>query len=72
VPGHGAPGGRGELIEYRDMLVAVRDNVARLKSEGRPVEEVVASKPAAAYDDKWGEGVIDPIFFTEIVYASLP
>lgn len=54
------------------MLVAVRDNVARLKSEGRPVEEVVASKPAAAYDDKWGEGVIDPIFFTEIVYASLP
>jgi glyoxylase-like metal-dependent hydrolase (beta-lactamase superfamily II) len=72
VPGHGAPGGRAELIEYRDMLVEVRDNVARLKNDGRSLEEVIASKPTAPYDDKWGKGVIDPAFFTEIVYSSLP
>ena len=32
----------------------------------------IASRPTAPYDDKWGKGVIDPAFFTEIFYASLP
>jgi len=72
IPGHGAPGGRAELIEYHDMLVTVRDNVARMKSEGRSLAEVIASKPTAPYDDKWGKGVITPGFFTQIVYSSLP
>lgn len=33
---------------------------------------MIASRPTAPYDDKWGKGVIDPAFFTKIFYASLP
>jgi len=72
VPGHGAPGNRSDLVEFRAMLVAVRDRVGQLKSEGRSLDETIAAKPTAQYDEKWGKGVIDSAFFTRIVYASLP
>lgn len=71
VPGHGPVGDRAQLIEFRDMLVAIRDNVASLKKQGKSLEEVIAAKPTAAFDAKWGGFVIDPAFFTRLVYASL-
>ena len=52
------------------MLAAIRDNIARLKSAGKTRDETVAAKPTAAFDAKWGQFVIDPAFFTRIVYAS--
>ena len=71
VPGHGPLGGRAELIEYRDMLVGVRDRVAALKRKGMSRSDVVAAKPTADYDAKWGSFVIDPEFFTRLVYDGL-
>jgi glyoxylase-like metal-dependent hydrolase (beta-lactamase superfamily II) len=71
VPGHGPVSGRAQLIEYRDMLVGIRDNVAALKKQGKSLGEVIAAKPTAAYDTKWGSFVIDPAFFTRLVYNSL-
>ena len=71
VPGHGPVGNRVQLVEYRDMLVAIRDNVSRLKKEGKSIEEVVAAKPSASYDAKWGGYVIDGAFFTRLVYAGV-
>jgi glyoxylase-like metal-dependent hydrolase (beta-lactamase superfamily II) len=70
VPGHGPVGGRQQLIEYHDMLVAVRKNVSTLKQQGKSLDEVIAAKPTAAYDDKWGRYVIDPAFFTRLVYRG--
>ncbi len=72
IPGHGQPvSNRSELQAYRDMLVAIRDNVAALKRQGRPIEEIVAAKPTAAYDAKWGRFVIGPDFFTRLVYEGV-
>lgn len=71
VPGHGPVGDRAQLAEFRDMLVAVRANVARLKREGRSLDEVVAARPTAAFDAKWGRFVIDGDLFTRLVYAGV-
>ena len=70
VPGHGPVGNRAQLIEFRNMLVGIRDNVARLKKQGKSLNEVIAAKPSSAYDAKWGNFVIDPAFFTRLVYAD--
>ena len=70
VPGHGLAGNRAQLVEFRDMLVNIRDKVARLKKQGKSIEEV-AAKPTAEFDAKWGGFVIDPAFFTRLVYAGL-
>lgn len=71
VPGHGAAAGRAELVEFRDMLIGIRQNVARLKRAGKTVEQVIAAKPSAAYDQKWGGFVINPAFFTRLVYRGV-
>jgi glyoxylase-like metal-dependent hydrolase (beta-lactamase superfamily II) len=71
VSGHGPVGNRAQLVEFRDMLAAVRENVARLKKQGKSLKEVIAARPTAAYDAKWGNFVIDPAFFTRLVYAGL-
>jgi glyoxylase-like metal-dependent hydrolase (beta-lactamase superfamily II) len=72
IPGHGKPvSNKAELKEFRDMLVVSRDNVARLKREGRSPDEAVAARPTAAFDAKWGQFVIDPGFFTRLVYEGV-
>jgi glyoxylase-like metal-dependent hydrolase (beta-lactamase superfamily II) len=72
IPGHGKPvSNKAELQEFRDMLVAIRDNVANLKKQGRTRDETVAAKPTAAFDAKWGQFVIDPGFFTRLVYEGV-
>lgn len=71
IPGHGPAGDKTGLIEFRDMLVTIRDRVATLKKQGKTLEEVVATKPTAAYDAKWGGFVIDGKTFTSLVYAGV-
>ena len=71
VPGHGPVGNRAQLVEFRDMLATIRDNVAALKKQGKSLDQIIAAKPTAAFDAKFGGFVIDPAFFTRLVYAGL-
>jgi glyoxylase-like metal-dependent hydrolase (beta-lactamase superfamily II) len=72
IPGHGKPvSNRAELQEWRDMLVAIRDNVAKFKKKGMSRDETVAAKPTAAFDAQYGKFVIDPGFFTRLVYQGV-
>ncbi|QAU44401.1 MBL fold metallo-hydrolase [Bradyrhizobium guangzhouense] len=72
ITGHGRPiSNRAELQEWRDMLVAIRDAVAKLKKKGMSQDEVVAAKPTAAYDERYGQFLIDPGFFTRLVYHGV-
>jgi glyoxylase-like metal-dependent hydrolase (beta-lactamase superfamily II) len=72
IPGHGKPvSNKAELQEFRDMLAAIRDNVTKLKKQGRTRDETVGAKPTAAFDAKWGQFVIDPGFFTKLVYQGV-
>lgn len=71
VPGHGAVGTRAQLVEFRDMLVTVRNNVAALKQQGKSIEEILAAKPTASFDAKWGNFVFNGDQFTRMVYAGL-
>jgi glyoxylase-like metal-dependent hydrolase (beta-lactamase superfamily II) len=71
VPGHGLPGDKSQLREYRDMLVAVRNKVAALKKQGRSLDETVAAKPTATFDARWGNFLITPTAFTGLVYMGV-
>jgi glyoxylase-like metal-dependent hydrolase (beta-lactamase superfamily II) len=72
IPGHGKPvSNKAELQEFRDMLAAIRDNVAKLKKAGKTRDETVAAKPTEAFDAKWGQFVIDPGFFTRLIYEGV-
>jgi len=71
IPGHGPPATRADLAEYRTMLQTIRDNVARLKKQGKDRDAVIAAKPSSQFDAKWGQFLIDPAFFTRLVYDGL-
>ena len=72
IPGHGKPvSNKSELKDFRDMLVDIRNKVAVLKKAGRTLEETVAANPTAAHDAKWGQFVIDPPFFTKLVFEGV-
>ena len=71
VPGHGPLGDRAQLVAFRDMLVDVRRKVATLKAQGKSLNQVVAAKPTAVYDAKWGGSVISGPLFTELVYRGV-
>jgi glyoxylase-like metal-dependent hydrolase (beta-lactamase superfamily II) len=72
IPGHGKPvSNKSELKAFRDMLADIRDKVAALKKAGRTLPETVDAKPTADHDGKWGQFVIDPAFFTKLVYEGV-
>lgn len=73
IPGHGPLSTRADLMAYRHMLSGVRDAVATLVAAGKSLEEVVAAKPTAPWDEKWSREYrfAQPDIFTGIVYDSL-
>ena len=76
IPGHNLPGhaspvsNKAELMTFRDMLIAIRENVGKLRRQGRSLDEVVAAKPTSAFDAKWGQFLITPALFTRLVYEG--
>jgi cyclase len=72
VPGHGPVGGKAMLREYRVMLAEARERIARLKAAGKSEEEVVAARPTADYDAKFGVNERAIGNFLRVVYRSLP
>ncbi len=71
IPGHGPVGRRPDVIAFRDMLVTVRESVAKLKKQGRTLEQTVAAKPTSAFDAKWGQFLVNPASFVAVVYAGV-
>ena len=71
IPGHGAVGGKADLTLFRDVLIEAREKVARLKKQGRTVEEVISAKPTAPYDAEWGQGFQSPKSFLGWVYQGV-
>jgi glyoxylase-like metal-dependent hydrolase (beta-lactamase superfamily II) len=71
VPGHGPLGDLKSLTTYRDMLVTVRDRIAKLKKSGQTLKEVLAASPTKDLDATWGKGFMQPNDFLAIVYNTL-
>ena len=71
IPGHGAVARKADLALFRDVLVEAREKVAKLKKQGRTLEEVVAAKPTAQYDAEWGQGFQNPKSFLGWVYQGV-
>ena len=71
IPGHGPLGNKAQLKEYRDMLATVHERMKRLIQEGKSIDEIIAAKPTADLDPKWGEGFLKPDVWVRIVYSVM-
>jgi cyclase len=73
VPGHGRLADEHDLLEYRDMVVVIRDRVEKMIGKGMTLDQVRAARPAAEYEPRWGaeKGDWTTSMFVEAVYTSL-
>jgi len=71
IPGHGDVANKAQLAFYYDLLTSTREKVTAMKKQGKFLAEVVAAKPTAAYDEKWGGGFMSPRMFTGLVYQGV-
>ncbi|WP_288879925.1 MBL fold metallo-hydrolase [Pedobacter panaciterrae] len=71
IPGHGPIADKSTLLEFQEMMTTVREKVASLKKQGMSLEDVIAAKPTAAYDEKYGGFVIKGNVFAYLVYKGV-
>jgi glyoxylase-like metal-dependent hydrolase (beta-lactamase superfamily II) len=73
VPGHGYLSDEHEVLEYRDMVVIVRDRVKAMVDAGATLQQVKAARVTADYDTQYGAntGAWTTEMFVEAVYNSL-
>jgi glyoxylase-like metal-dependent hydrolase (beta-lactamase superfamily II) len=71
IPGHGPVTDRAGLQEWRDMLVTIRDLVAKQVQQGKTLEQVLAAKPTEKWDAKWGQQFIKPEVLVSTLYREL-
>ena len=70
IPGHGPLSDRAGVEQYKNMMVTVRERIAKLIKEGKTIEEVLAAKPTADFDEARGLG-LPAEMFVKIVYSGL-
>ena len=67
VPGHGEVSTRADVMEFRDMVMTVKDRVAALIANGASYDEVAAAGTTSEWENRLG----DPERFLTAVYAEL-
>jgi hypothetical protein len=73
VPGHGRLCELGDVINYREMTIIIRDRIQDMVKKGMTLEQVKAAKPTFDYDPLYGTstGLWTTDMFVEAVYKSL-
>jgi glyoxylase-like metal-dependent hydrolase (beta-lactamase superfamily II) len=67
IPGHGPVSDYQGLADYVTMLRTIRDRIASLIATGASLEQVIAARPTAEWDEQRG----DPARLIDRAYASL-
>jgi cyclase len=73
IPGHGRVAEQMEVVDYRDMVVVIRDVVADLVKQGKTLAQVKAARPALPYETRYGAktGTWTTDAFVEAIYNDL-
>jgi cyclase len=67
IPGHGRVSDEADVLEYRDMIVIIRDRIADMVKRGLTLDQIKAAKPSLDYDGRYG----DPAAFIDAVYRDV-
>jgi cyclase len=73
LPGHGRVYDQSDAVEYRDMIVTIRDIVRNMIQHGMSLEQIQAASPARPWARQYGSdsGPWTTNHFVEAVYKSL-
>ena len=73
IPGHGRVSNLGDVLNYREMVLVVRDRLQHMIRQGMTLEQIKAAEPTKDYDPIYGSttGFWTTERFIEAAYRSL-
>ena len=73
IAGHGRVSDEADVLEYRDMVVIIRDRIRDMITKGMTLEQIKAARPSLDYDRQYGAetGPWTTGMFVEAVYRDL-
>jgi cyclase len=71
IPGHGRVCEQLDVVDYRDMVVEVRDAIADMIKRDMPLDQIKAAHPALPYETEYGTQEGSTSAFVESIYKSL-
>jgi cyclase len=71
IPGHGRVCEQLDVVDYRDMVVEVRDAVEDMIKRDMTLDQIKAAHPALPYETEYGTEAGSTNAFVEAVYKSL-
>jgi glyoxylase-like metal-dependent hydrolase (beta-lactamase superfamily II) len=73
IPGHGRICDEADVVEFRDMIVIVRDRIADLIGRGMTLKQIQAARPTLDYDTEYvhDDSFVTADAFVAAVHASL-
>jgi glyoxylase-like metal-dependent hydrolase (beta-lactamase superfamily II) len=73
IPGHGRLSNLGDVLNFREMVIVIRDRLQDMIGKGMTLEQVKAAKPTFDYDPVYGSttGFWTTDRFIEAAYQSL-
>jgi glyoxylase-like metal-dependent hydrolase (beta-lactamase superfamily II) len=71
IPGHGRVADEADVVEYRDMVVIIRDRVQALLMKGMSLDQIKAAKVTFDYDGRYSTAEWTGAKFVESIAATL-
>jgi cyclase len=73
IPGHGRICDEADLVEYRDMVVIIRDRIRTMMKKDMTLDQIKAAKPTLDYDTEYvsSNSFVKADQFVEAIYKSL-
>ena len=71
IPGHGRLCEQQDVLDYRDMVVIVRDVIADMIKRDMTLDQIKAARPALPFETQYGKEAGVTNAFIESVYKSL-
>ena len=73
IPGHGRLSNLGDVLNYREMVLVIRDRLMHMIEQGMTLEQIKAAEPTKDYDPVYGSttGLWTTERFIEAAYQSL-
>lgn len=73
IPGHGRICDEADVVEFRDMVVIIRDRIQNMLKKEMTLDQIKAARPTRDYDTEYAgpDSFVKPDQLVEAVYQSL-
>jgi glyoxylase-like metal-dependent hydrolase (beta-lactamase superfamily II) len=71
IPGHGRICNESDVLEYRDMLVIIRDRMRNMLKKNMTLDQIKSARPTLEYDGLYSTTEVSGDKFIEVVFNDL-